>query len=118
MRVPEVELNVRAEESTRAPPVVANGIRVAVRDETARFVVVALVVVELPVTMRLPLIVEEAVESMPPENVRSVEVALLGNGYANVGRPRDEVEVSVYPDEEFPTRICPNVGALVRPVPP
>jgi hypothetical protein len=55
--------------------------------------------------MRLPLIVDEAVERIPPENVRSVEVALFGKRYAKVGRPSDEVAVRVYPDDELPTRI-------------
>jgi hypothetical protein len=33
-------------------------------------------------------------------------------------RPREEVAVSVYPPVEFPTSICPKVGAVESPVPP
>ena len=39
-------------------------------------------------------------------------------GNANVGRPRDDVAVSVYPPDELPTSIFPNDGAVERPVPP
>jgi hypothetical protein len=35
-----------------------------------------------------------------------------------VTRPRLEVAVSVYPPVEFPTNICPKVGAVESPVPP
>ena len=33
-------------------------------------------------------------------------------------RPREEVAVRVYPPAEFPTNICPKVGAVESPVPP
>ena len=39
-------------------------------------------------------------------------------GNANVGRPREEVAVSVYPPDELPTSIFPYDGAEVKPVPP
>lgn len=74
-------------------------------DVTARLVVVAWVVVEFPVTTRFPLMVDEAVERMPPENVRRVEVEFPGKRYEKVGRPRDDVAVRVYPDDELPTSI-------------
>jgi hypothetical protein len=35
-----------------------------------------------------------------------------------VTSPSDEVAVSVYPPVEFPTSICPKVGAVESPVPP
>jgi len=65
----------------------------------------------------LPIVVE-AVERSPPLKVRSEEVALLINGYPNVEKPSDDVEVSVYPPRAFPTRILPNDGDVERPVPP
>ena len=40
------------------------------------------------------------------------------NGNENVGRPSDDVAVSVYPPDELPTSICPYDGADVKPVPP
>ena len=54
-----------------------------------RLVEVALVVVELPVTTKLPLIVEDALERnpavvRPPLNAIEVEVALDGNRYEKV----------------------------------
>jgi hypothetical protein len=33
-------------------------------------------------------------------------------------KPREEVEVRVYPLDEFPRRICPYVGRVESPVPP
>ncbi len=40
------------------------------------------------------------------------------NGKANVGRPSDDVAVSVYPPFALPSSICPYDGAVVNPVPP
>ena len=48
--------------------------------EMANAVVVAFVVVELPVMMKSPFMVVEPTETKPPEKVRVVEVAALGNG--------------------------------------
>ena len=57
-------MNVRLELSINAPPVVRNGMRVEVSEETARVVDVALVVVEFnPVKFWR---VEEADERKPP----------------------------------------------------
>jgi hypothetical protein len=64
--------------------------------EMARFVVVALVVVAFPVTTRLPFTVELAA-MRPPENVRSVVVALFGNGSAPLPPP-----VASVPHESTP----------------
>ena len=89
---------------------------VKVANDEKKFVDVALVEVDVSV-VRL-MIVEEADARRPFVNVRSVEVAFPGNGYANVGSPREEVAVSVYVPPAFPTRSCPKVGALVSPVPP
>ncbi len=40
------------------------------------------------------------------------------NGKAKVGKPRDDVAVSVYPPDELPNSNCPYIGADVSPVPP
>jgi wyosine [tRNA(Phe)-imidazoG37] synthetase (radical SAM superfamily) len=76
VRVPEVGLKVKAEESMRAPPVVANGMRPEVRDEIARFVVVAWEVVAFnavkfwrvvePVWRRLAIVTRPAVAFRVP----------------------------------------------------
>ena len=50
--------------------------------EMARAEVVAFVVVELPVMLRLPLIVVEPTETRPPWKVSVVEVAFKRKGYA------------------------------------
>ena len=93
-------LNVSAEEPTSAPPVAAKGTWLLVSDETAKFVVVALVPVALAKT-KLPVSVVEA-EVSPPLNTISVEVALEGNGYENDAPPpaphAEPVEETV-PDE-------------------
>ena len=64
-----------------APPVVVLRILPEAMLEIAREVVIAFVVVEFPVTFRLPLIVVEPTETMPLLNVSVVDVALLGNKY-------------------------------------
>ena len=66
--------------------------------------------------------VDDAVENSPLVNPITVDVelypALEVNGKAKVGRPRDDVAVSVYPPAALPTRMFPNDGAVVSPVPP
>ena len=62
------------------PPVAFVLRRTLWREEMARAVVVALVVVLLPLTMKLPLMVVEPTDTRPPLKVRVVEVALDGNG--------------------------------------
>ena len=66
------------------PPVAFVLRREEVIEEIARAVVVALVVVEFPVTMRLPLIVVEPTETNPALKVSVVEVALDGKRYPKV----------------------------------
>ncbi len=66
--------------------------------------------------------VDDAVENRPLVNPIVVDVELYPvltvNGKANVGRPSDDVAVSVYPPLELPSSICPYDGAVVNPVPP
>ena len=116
----------------RSPFIVDDAVVVSRRVRLTPF---AKVEVPAPCTMRFPVVVAppemvrppawvpapivvDAVESRPFENVSLVVVASFGNKYPNVGKPRLEVAVSAYPPEELPTRICPKVGAVERPVPP
>jgi hypothetical protein len=72
-------------------------------------------VLPLPVTVKsVPEVLEANVIVGPVCNcpVGPIEVT------AAVTRPRDEVAVSVYPPDPFPTRMFPYEGAVVRPVPP
>ena len=61
--------------------------------------------------------VEEEIRR-PLLKVSVVEVAFPGNKYANVGNPKLDVAVSVYPPVEFPTRVFPYEGVVESPVPP
>ena len=74
--------------------------------EMARRVVVAFVVVEFPCITRSPEMVEDEMRR-PFENVSVVEVELDGKRYAKVGRPSEDVAVSVYPPDALPTSNCP-----------
>ena len=46
------------------------------------------------------------------------KLLVVVKGKANVGSPKEEVAVSEYPPAAVPTRICPKVGDVERPVPP
>ena len=65
--------------ATIAPPVVVLRMLPDAMFDMASEVVVALVVVAFPTTLRLPLMVVEPMATKPFENVSVVEVALLGN---------------------------------------
>ena len=80
-------------------------------------VVVAFVVVEFPLIVKFPT-VEEAVRRMPRVVVGERAPFEISHDLPKRLKPRDEVEVRVYPDEAFPTRICPYVGRVESPVPP
>ena len=70
-------------------------------------------VVALPLTKMPPEDESRVVEALPKiwRAVQMLEVLRLG-------RPRDDVEVSVYVPLEFPTKIWPRVGTVEMPVPP
>ena len=102
------------------PPVELVLSKEEVIEEIANAVVVALVVVELPLTIRLPFTVVEPTETKPPEKVRVVEVAARGKGYSKVAYPASLVHCEMFADVKLEV-VRPETAReppeLVRPEP-